>query len=168
MSACAADIVPPSGTTAAGTAIARNVRPLLRIAGSLRVAGEPATRYLHVVFTLPHRWCHWCCRTKRSSTISYSVPVRKPLSKSLATRDAWVRKFVSSVSCTLGAKSSPLIRMSIVSCRPAASHWIAPGWVHSRDNYFLPRKCYRKFFAASSSTLSSRLFRMASSASMET
>src|SRR6267378_2753857 len=45
------------------------------------------TRYLHVVFTLPHRLAplvDWCYRTRRSSTASCSVPVRKPFSKWLA------------------------------------------------------------------------------------
>ena len=98
----------PSRTTAAETAIARNVRPLLGIAGSLRVGKNCFPRVTCTWSSrCPIAWCHWCCRTKRSSTISYSVAVPKPFSKLLATRDVWGRKLASSVSCTPGAKSSP-------------------------------------------------------------
>jgi hypothetical protein len=59
------------------------------------------------------------------------------------------------------------IPMSIASFLPAASHLITPaGFVHQTTTFF-PNGCCVKSFAASSSTLSSRLFRMASSASRE-
>src|SRR6516165_6137438 len=106
MSACAADIVLPSPITAVAIAIARSVRPPLGTAGLLHVGKNCFPR---VTCTLSSRcpiaWCHWCYRIKKSSTISYSVPAPKPFSKSLATRDAWVRKLASSVSCIRGAKS---------------------------------------------------------------
>jgi len=60
------------------------------------------------------------------------------------------------------------IRMFIVSFLPAASRLITPaGFAHETTTFF-PRKCCVKFFAASSSTLSNRLFTMASSTSRET
>src|SRR5262249_6153081 len=66
MSACAADSVPPSPTTAAAIVIARNVRPPLGIAGSLRVSesfSPPATctwsSHCQVA------WHHWPCKNKK-------------------------------------------------------------------------------------------------------
>jgi hypothetical protein len=56
MSACAADIVPPSRTTPVVIAMVQSARPLPENAGSPRVVESfLPTRYLHVVFTLPHR-----------------------------------------------------------------------------------------------------------------
>src|ERR1700730_1254509 len=126
------------------------------------------TRYLHVVFTLPHRLAPWCYRTRRSSTISCSAPVPKPFSKSLAIRDTSARRLVSSACCTLGAKNSKFIRMFIVSFLPAASRPITPAGFAQETTTFFPRKCCVKFFAASSSTPLSRLSRKASSTSRET
>jgi len=78
--------------------------------------------------------------------------------------DLNVRGFCAQDTVGVGA----LIRMSIVSCQPVAFRQITLAGFAPETTTFFPRKCCRKFFAASSSTLSSGLFRMASSASMET
>ena len=66
-----------------------------------------------------------------------------------------------------GALQKVKARMFIVSFLPAASRPITPaGFAHEITTFF-PRKCCVKFFAASSSTLLSRLSRMASSTSRE-
>src|SRR6516162_3330036 len=124
------------------------------------------TRYLHVVFTLPGRLAPLCCRIKRSSTISCFAPARKPFSEVLVTRNTSARRLVFSVCYTVGASSSIFLHMSIVSCPPVASRPITPaGFAHGTTTS-CPRKCCAKSFAASSSTLSSRLFRMVSSTFM--
>ncbi len=128
------------------------------------------THYLHVVFTLPHRlvWLHWFCRTRKSSTVSCSAPVQKLFSKWHAIRGILVQRSVSSACYTRGVRSSTFIRMFIVSFLLAASRPITPaGFAHATTTFF-PRKCCVKFFAASSSALSSRLSRMASSTSRVT
>ena len=166
MSAPVAGIVPPSPITAAAIAIARSVRPLLGTAGSLRVAenfSPPAicTWSSHC----PTGWPHWCYRTRRSSTASCSVPVRKLFSKWHAIPDTSARRLASSACCTPGAKNSKFIRTFIVSFLPAASHSITPAGFVRETTTFFPRKCCGKSFAANSSMHSNRLFRMVSSAS---
>ncbi len=168
MSAPAADIVPPFRITAAAIAIARSVRRLLGTAGSLRVNenySRPATYTwcLHC----PIGWLHWSCRTRKSSTVSCSVPVPKLFLKWRAIRNTSAQRLVSSACCTPGAKNSKFIRMSIVSFLPAASRPITPaGFVHETTTFF-PKGCCVKSFAASSSMRSSRPSRTASSASRE-
>jgi hypothetical protein len=67
-----------------------------------------------------------------------------------------------------GAHNSNFIPTFIVSFLPAVSPPITPaGFAHQTTTFF-PRKCCRKFFAASSSTLSKRRFKMANSTSTET
>src|ERR1700756_1490938 len=63
----------PSRITAAVTAIARSVRPLLGTAGSLRV-DENFSRPVICTWSShsPVAWPHWCYRTRRSSTASCS------------------------------------------------------------------------------------------------
>ena len=138
MSAPAAGIVPPSRITAAAIGIAPSVRSLLGNDGSLRVDenfSRPATCMSSS--PCPTGWRHWSCRTRRSSTISCSAPVRKHFSKSLAIRDTSVQRLASSVCCTPGVRNSTFIRMSIVSFPPAASRSITPaGFAHERTTSF--------------------------------
>src|SRR5258707_3864277 len=146
-----------------------SVRSLHGNAGSLRV---DENCFRHATYTWsshsPAAWLFWSCRTRKSSTISCSVPVRKLFAKWHAIRNVSARKLASSACCIPGAKNSKFIRMFIVSFLPAASRLITPaGFAHETTTFF-PRKCCVKFFAASSSTLSNRLFTMASSTSRET
>src|SRR5216683_1544354 len=162
MSAPVAGIVPPSRITAAAIATARSVRSLHENAGSLRV-DENCFRRATCTWSShsPAAWLPWFCRTRKSSTISCSVPVRKLFSKWHAIRNVSARKLVSSACYTRGVSNSKFIRMFIVSFLPAASRLITPaGFAHETTTFF-PRKCCVKFFAASSSTLSNRLFTMA-------
>jgi len=126
------------------------------------------TRYLHVVFTLPHRLVPLVLQNKK---ILYDL-----LFRSSAETLLEVARNPRRLGAEIGffsvlhtwSQSSPLIRMSIVSCQPVAFRQITLAGFAPETTTFFPRKCCRKFFAASSSTLSSGLFRMASSASMET
>jgi len=149
MSACAADIAPPSPITAVAIATARSVRPPLGTAGSPRVKRSFSLGAISMCSSPCRVACLlWCCRTKRSSMISCSAPVRKPSSKSLAIPDTSAQRSASSASCIPGTKSSPLTRMCIVSCRPAAYRLIAPvGFVPATTTFF-PRKCWVNSFAA--------------------
>ncbi len=126
------------------------------------------TRYLHVVFTLPCRLAPLVLQNKK---ILYDLLFRtsaETLSKSRAIRDTSAQRLASSACYIPGAKNSKFIRMFIVSFLPAASRPITPaGFAHEITTFF-PRKCCGKFFAASSSTLLSRLSTMASSTSRET
>src|SRR5256886_3241093 len=126
MSAPAVGIA-PSPSIAAETDTARSVRPRLGNAGSLRV-GENYSPRATCMWSSHCQvgWHLWCCRTRRSFTISCSAPVRRLFSKLVVIRGTSVQRSVSSAYCTPGASSSTFIRMSIVSCPPAASHPISP------------------------------------------
>src|SRR5467141_2531495 len=123
------------------------------------------TRYLQVVFTLPSRLAPLALQNKK---ILYDLLFRKvptPFWKSLAIRDTSAQRLASSACCTPGANNSNFIPTFIVSFLPAVSPPITPaGFAHETTTFF-PRKCCRKFFAASSSTPSNKLSRMASSSS---
>jgi len=84
------------------------------------------TRYVHVVFTLPHRLAPLALQNKKVLYDLLSAPVRKPFSKSLAIPDTLARKSASSPCCTLGVRSSGFIPMSIASFLPAACLSITP------------------------------------------
>src|SRR5438876_2479748 len=149
-----ADIVPPSRTTAAGTAIARSVRLPLGNGGSRRVGENSSRRPTPISCSpCPVAWRHWSCRTRRSSMIFCFVPVRKPSSKWRAIRDTLGQRSASSVSCTPGSSNSNFIRMFIVSRPLAASPPIVPVGLAQGKITFFPKRCCGKSFAASSSTL---------------
>ena len=85
------------------------------------------TRYVHVVFTLPHRnWRRSPCRTRNSCTISCCRPVPQLSSKSLAIPNISARRSAASVCSTPGIKNSNTTRTCIVSCPPADCRSIAP------------------------------------------
>src|SRR5438046_1121829 len=63
------------------------------------------TRYLHVVFTLPHRLAPLCCRTRRSSTVCCSAAVPKLFSKWHAIRNISAQRLASSACYTRGVRS---------------------------------------------------------------
>src|SRR5258707_12923246 len=88
--------------------------PKCQTAGSLRV-DENFSRPAICTWSshCPIAWPHWCYRTRRSSTASCSVPVRKPFSKWLAIRGILVQRLVSSACYTRGVSNSKFIPMSI-------------------------------------------------------
>jgi len=153
----------------AATDTARSVRPLPENGGLLRVdenCSRPAT--CTSSSHCPTTWRHWCCRTKRSSTISCFAPVRKHFRKLRVIRDTSVRKLASSACCIPGVSSSTLILMSIALFLPVAFPSITPaGFAHERTTSF-PRRCYVKSFVASSLPPSSRPSVTVSSTSMAT
>src|SRR6266576_844297 len=116
-----ADIVPPSRTTAAGTAIARSVRLPLGNGGSRRVGENSSRRPTPISCSpCPVAWRHWSCRTRRSSMIF----------------------------CFLHTWSQQLKLHPHVHC-VAPAGGLSPDrarWVGSRKNYFLPKKVLRKVF----------------------
>src|SRR6266581_2327318 len=81
-------------------------------------------------------------------------------------RMEWVEDLDGCVFYAQGIVSADaFIPTFIVSFLPAVSPPITPaGFAHETTTFF-PRKCCRKFFAASSSTPSNKLSRMASSSS---
>ncbi len=113
-------------------------RPLDRRA-SARNFSRPATSMWSSHF--PVSWHHWLCRTRRSSTICCSAPVRKLFSKSLAIPDTSARKSVSSACCTPGIRSSAFTRMSIASFPPAGCHSITPTGSNRAKPSFFPSRC---------------------------
>ena len=126
------------------------------------------TRYLHVVFTLPGRLAPLVLQNKKVSMIFYFAPVRKPFSKLLAIpRHLGAEIGFFSVLHTWSQKLTA-IHMCTVSCRPAASRLIAPVGFALATTTSFPRKCWVNSSAASSSTHSKRLFKMANCTSMET
>jgi len=126
------------------------------------------TRYLHIVFTLPGRLTPLVLQNKK---ILYDLLFRTSAETLLEiARDPrhLGAEMASSVSCIRGAKNSPLIRMSIVWCRPAASHLIAPvGFVPATTTSF-PRKCCRKFSRQVRRRSQRGVSKMANSTSTET
>ena len=62
----------------------------------------------------PISWLRWLCRTRRSSTISCSAPVRKHFWKLLAIPNIWALRSASSACYTLGIRNSNFTRMCIV------------------------------------------------------
>src|SRR6266852_2764260 len=113
------------------------------------------TRYVHVVFTLPHRLASLSCRTRRSSTICCSGPVQKHFWKSPAIPYISVPRSVSSACCIPGTKSSSFTRMSIVSFPPVGCRSITPTGLNHATGSFFPSVCSVAFFAASSLPVSS-------------
>ena len=125
------------------------------------------TRYLHVVFTLPHRLAPLVLQNKK---VLYGLLLRTSAETLLEVarnpRHLGAEIGFFSVLHTW-SQNSKFIPMSIVSFLLAASRPITPaGFAHQTTTFF-PRKCCGKSFAASLSMRSSRLFRMASSASRE-
>ncbi len=122
MSAPAVDIAPPSRITAAVIVTARSVRPQLANNGSRRVKRNCSPRAI-CTWSSPSlaAWPHWCCRTRRSSMICCSVPVRKPFSRWHATRDISAQRSAFSVCYTRGVSSFAFIHMSTASFPPVVS-----------------------------------------------
>src|ERR1700731_1715331 len=126
------------------------------------------TPYVHVVFTLPRPLAPLLCRTKRSSTISCSEPVRKRSSKSLAIPDISAQRSVSSACCTPGIRNSNCTRMCIVLSRMVGCLPIGCTGSRPATPSFFPFRCLVASFAASSLRHSSAPSRTASSTFMET
>ena len=125
------------------------------------------TRYLHVVFTLPHRLAPLVLQNKK---VLYGLLFRTSAETLLeVARDPRHLGAEIGFFSVLhpGVRSSKFIRTFIVSFLPAASRPITPAGFAQEITTFFPRKCCVKFFAASSSMRSSRPSRMASSASRE-
>ena len=157
-----------SSPLAAAIAIARSVRPLLGTAGSLRVDEELLpTRYLHVVFTLPHRLAPLVLQNKK---VLYGLLFRTSAETLLeAARDprhlgAEIGFFSVLHTWSQQLKIHPHVHCVVPAGGLSLDH---SRWVRSRDNYFFPKGCCVKSFAASLSMRSNRLFTMASSASRE-
>src|SRR6266851_3145156 len=83
----------------------RTKSPVAQLEAHQSTAGHCALSYLRSLQ-------HWLCRTRKSSTICCSAPVRKHFSKLLAIRDTSARKSASSPCCILGIRSSGSIPMS--------------------------------------------------------
>jgi hypothetical protein len=95
-----------------------SVRPLLGSAGLQHVRKSFFRRTTsmwssHFLRSLQH----WLCRTRNSSTICCSAPVRKHFSKSLAIRNTSTRKSASSLCCILGIRSSGWSSKAVQPCR---------------------------------------------------
>ena len=65
-------------------------------------------KYVHVVFTIPHEFAGWPCRTRRLSTISCSRPVRRPCWRLPPIRSISEPRSASSACCTPGDRISQL------------------------------------------------------------
>ena len=76
---CTAVDIAPSRSTAAVIATARSVRSPPGNAGSLHADENFSRPTCTWSSHSPAAWRRWCCRTKRSSTISCSVPVEETL-----------------------------------------------------------------------------------------
>src|ERR1700757_214473 len=111
------------------------------------------TRYVHIVFTLPHGWRRSPCRTRKSCTICCCRPVPKPSSKSLAIPNISAPRSASSVCFTPGIKNSNITRTPIVWCPPADCRSITLFGLHRTLASFFPSRCSGGFFAASLSSL---------------
>jgi len=147
MSAPGADIVPPSRITAAAIATARSVRSLHENAGSLRV-DENCFRRATCTWSShsPAAWLPWFCRTRKSSTISCSVPVRKLFSKWHAIRKrlgAGIGFFSVLHTWSQKLKIHPHVHCVVPAGGLSPDH---TRWVRSRDNYFLPKEVLREVF----------------------
>lgn len=121
------------------------------------------TRYLHVVFTLPSRLAPLVLQNKK---IFYHLLFRTSAETLLK-----VARDPKHLGAEIGFFSVLHTWSQKLSIHPHV-HCVVPAgglspdhtrWIRSRDNYFFPRKCWVKFFAASSLTPSKRLFRTASS-----
>src|SRR5258707_2858524 len=147
MSAPGADIVPPSRITAAAIATARSVRSPHENAGSLRV-DENCFRRATCTWSShsPAAWLPWFCRTRKSSTISCSVPVRKLFSKWHAIRNVSARKLASSACCipwSQKLKIHPHVHCVVPAGGLSPDHTRCG---RSRDDYFLPKEVLREVF----------------------
>src|SRR6516162_6848766 len=111
------------------------------------------TRYVHVVFTLPHELAPLACRTRNSSIISCCTPVPTPSSKSLAIPNISAPRSASSVCFTPAIKNSNITHTCIVSCPPADCRPTTLFGFHPTLASFFPSPCSGGFFAASLSSL---------------
>ena len=145
---------------AAATGTARSVRPLPGNAGSPHV-GENFSRRATSMWSshFLRSWHHWPCRTRKSSTICCSAPVRKPFSKSLAIRNTSARRSASSACCTPGIRSSDSTRMSIASFPPAACRSITRTGSNHAIAFFLPIKVLSRVFRGKFVAALKRAFR---------
>ena len=122
MSAPAADIVPPSPTTAVATGTARSVRPVRVNAGSRRVVLNCCPRPTSTSSSHCRRnWLRWLSRTGNSSMICCFGPAPKLYGKWLVTPPISEPRSASSACCILGTRNSNFIPMSTVSFPPADS-----------------------------------------------
>ena len=147
MSAPAADIAPPSPITAAATAIARSVRPLLGTAGSLRVNenfSRPAT-------------CTWSshCRIELAPLVLQNKKVLYDLLfRASAETLLEVARNPRHLGAEIGFFSVLHTWSQKLNIHPHV-HCVVPAgglsldhtrWVRSRDNYFLPSEVLREVF----------------------
>src|SRR6202165_5552253 len=125
------------------------------------------TRYVHVVFTLPHELVPLALQNKK---VIYDLLFRTSAETLLEiARDpnTSVRRSASSACCTPGIRNSNFTRMSIAWCRPVGRPSTIPtGSAHTTRSFF-PSKCSGVFFAASLLRLSNAPSRMATWISTE-
>jgi len=152
MSALAADIVPPSRTTAAAIGTARSVRLVRVSAGSRRVVVNCCPRPTSMSSSGCRRnWLHGLFRTGKSSTVCCSGPAPKPCWKSRATPPISVLTSASSACFIPGTRNSNSIPMSTVSFPPADSPAITPTGFDPTHASSFPSLYCGACFAASSS-----------------
>ena len=138
MSALAADIA-PSLSIPVEIATARSVRQELANVGWKSVAGNFFQRSMSMLSSrFLVIWLRWFCRTRKSSTISCSEPVRKRFWKLPAIPNILAQKSASSACCIPGVKNSQL--HPHVHCVVPAGGLSADRsrWIKPRYDFFLP------------------------------
>ena len=111
------------------------------------------TRYVHVVFTLPHELAPLALQNKK---ILYHLLLQtsaETLLESLAIPNISAPKSASLACCTPGIKNSNITRIPIVWCPLADCRSITLVGFHRTLASFFPSRCSERFFAASLSAL---------------
>jgi hypothetical protein len=108
------------------------------------------TRYVHVVFTLPHELAPLALQNKR---VVYDLLFRisaETLLEIARDRSIWEQTSDSSVCCTAGIRSSNIIPISTVSCRLADYRRITHDGFRPSESSSFRSTCWQKSSEVSS------------------